>query len=231
MRINKFISLNSAYSRRKADQLIKDGKVKINGETLKQLGVNIDVEKDSVEIDAKKIKIQSEKIYIALNKPAGYISTRSDELNRKTVMELLPKIDNLKPVGRLDKETEGLLIFTNDGELINQLTHPRFECDKEYYLEVKGELTDEKKEKLEKGITIENKKTKKAKIKILKKTKEKTIVIITIQEGRKRQIRKMFDYVKLPVKYLKRIRIGKLKLDSLKKGEYKFLNKKDINAD
>ncbi len=230
MRINKFISLNTAYSRRKADQLIEDGKVKLNGKILKKLGINIDIEKDEIEIDNKKIKKTFKKIYLALHKPAGYITTRNDEFDRKTVMELLPEIENLKPVGRLDKDTEGLLLFSNDGDFINHFTHPKFECDKEYQAEIKGELTNQEKEKLEKGIILDGKKTKEAKIKIIKKSKENTILIITIQEGRKRQIRKMFDYLKHPVKYLKRLRIGKIKLGSLKKGEFKFLNKTELNV-
>ena len=230
MRVNKFISLNTRFSRRKADELIKEKKVKLNGKLLTELGTNIDPENDHVEIEGEKINSSSEKIYIALHKPAGYISSRSDELNRKTVMELLPKIENLKPVGRLDKDTEGLLLFSNDGDFINKLTHPKFECDKEYYVEIKDELSDISKEKLEKGVKIEGKLTKEAKIKVLKKEKHRTIVIITIQEGRKRQIRKMFDYIKHPVKYLKRLRIGKIKLGSLEKGKYKFLNNNEINA-
>ncbi len=230
MRINKFISLNTAYSRRKADQLIEEGRVKLNGEILIKLGTNIDIEKDEIEIDNKKIEKNSEKKYLALNKPMGYITTRNDELNRKTVMELIPEIDNLKPVGRLDKDTEGLLLFSNDGDFINQLTHPKFECEKEYHVEIKGALTNANKKKLEDGIFLEGKKTIRSKIKILKINKEETILIITIKEGRKRQIRKMFDYIKHPVEYLKRLRIGNIKLGSLKKGEFKFLNKKELNV-
>ena len=132
MRINKFISLNTGYSRRKADQLIDEKRVKLNGKILTKLGTVVDIESDTVEIDDKKVEISNEKNYIALNKPAGYVTTREDELKRKTVMELIPQIANLKPVGRLDKDTEGLLLFSNDGDFINKLTHPKFECEKEY---------------------------------------------------------------------------------------------------
>ncbi|MEK7547862.1 MAG: pseudouridine synthase, partial [Patescibacteria group bacterium] len=137
MRINKFIALNSEFSRRKADELIEGGKVFLNGQILKELGKDIDPEKDKVTIDTneKKIQIINQKyqhVYIALNKPAGFITTRKDEHGRKTVMDLVPKNQNLKPVGRLDTATEGLLILTNDGEYINKHTHPKFECEKEY---------------------------------------------------------------------------------------------------
>lgn len=230
MRINKFISLHTGYSRRKADQLIDEKRVKLNGKILTKLGTVVDIESDTVEIDDKKVEISNEKNYIALNKPAGYVTTREDELNRKTVMELIPQIPNLKPVGRLDKDTEGLLLFSNDGDFINKLTHPKFECEKEYYVEIKGKLERKKKELLENGIILDGKKTMKAKIEIKDTDINQTILIITIKEGRKRQIRKMFDYIKHPVKYLKRLRIGNLKLGSLKKGEFRFLNKKEINV-
>ena len=230
MRINKFISLHTGYSRRKADQLIDEKRVKLNGKILTKLGTVVDIESDTVEIDDKKVEISNEKNYIALNKPAGYVTTREDELNRKTVMELIPQIPNLKPVGRFDKETEGLLLFSNDGDFINKLTHPKFECEKEYYVEIKGKLERKNKELLENGIILDGKKTMKAKIMIKNTDINKTILIITIKEGRKRQIRKMFDYIKHPVKYLKRLRIGSIKLGSLKKGEFRFLNKKEINV-
>ena len=230
MRINKFISLHTGYSRRKADQLIDEKRVKLNGKILTKLGTVVDIESDTVKIDDKKVEISNEKNYIALNKPAGYVTTREDELNRKTVMELIPQIINLKPVGRLDKDTEGLLLFSNDGDFINKLTHPKFECEKEYYVEIKGKLERKNKELLENGIVLDGKKTMKAKIEIKNTDINQTILIITIKEGRKRQIRKMFDYIKHPVKYLKRLRIGSIKLGSLKKGEFRFLNKKEINV-
>ncbi|MBD3360683.1 pseudouridine synthase [Candidatus Peregrinibacteria bacterium] len=230
MRINKFISSNSKYSRRKADELIKSGSISINGRVVKKLGTKINPEKDIVKIGNKKIKSNSDKVYFALNKPKNYITTRKDELDRKTVMSLLPKIKNLKPVGRLDKDTEGLLLLTNDGEFINRHTHPAFKCQKEYFAKIKGELKSEEKDKLEKGILLENKKTTPAKIKILKIGEKETDLKITMSEGRKRQIRKMFAYFDHPVKYLKRIKIGKIHLGPLKKGSYRKLSNSEINA-
>jgi len=163
MRINKFIANNSDYSRRKVDELIIIGKVFINGEKAKQ-GDLVQPEKDRIEIDNRIIEYREEKTYLMLNKPAGYITTRNDEYNRRTVMDLIPQDKNLKPVGRLDKDTEGLLLFSNDGEFINRLTHPRYECEKEYFAVIYGELSQADQNKLEKGIIVEEKRTSPAKI-------------------------------------------------------------------
>ncbi len=227
-RLNKFISQNTVISRRKADEMISKGEIKINNKVVKELGTMVDEEKDQVIIQGKPLIIKKEKIYIALNKPAGYISTREDELNRKTVMDLVPKNKNLKPVGRLDKETEGLLIMTNDGDLIYKYTHPKFHCEKEYKVMVRGELNERNKEKLERGVMIEGKKTAPCRIQILKSAETGTELKITIYEGRKRQIRKMFAEISHPVKYLQRIRIGKITLGFLKKGEFRLLNKNEL---
>lgn len=225
-RINKFIALNSQFSRRKADELIQTGKVFLNGKIVKELGLQIDPQKDRITIGNKTLIAGRTKVYFALNKPAGYICTRDDELKRPTVMELMPKIPNLKPVGRLDLDTEGLLLLSNDGDFINRHTHPKFECEKEYFIQIKDDLTEAEKTKLENGIRIEGKKTAPAKIHML----SPTTLRMTIHEGRKRQIRKMFDSLNHPVKYLKRIRIGNIHLASLKKGHYRPLSNRDINA-
>ncbi len=230
MRINKFIAGHSAFSRRKADLLIKNGEVKLNGKVTTNLGTDINIDKDIVEIRNEKIDTKTTKVYLALNKPVGYITSRADNLNRKTIMELLPKNQNLKPTGRLDKETEGLILITNDGDFINRYTHPKFECEKEYFAQIYGQLTDNNKEKLEKGVEIEGKKTAPAKIHIQKIQKTKTSLTIVIHEGRKRQIRKIFDSISHPVKYLQRIRIGQIKLGNLEKGKFRPLTKKEIDA-
>jgi 23S rRNA pseudouridine2605 synthase len=230
MRINKFIAENTQFSRRKADELIQKGKVFLNNKLLKNLGVDIDPDKDIVKIDNKTITANSKKIYLALNKPAGYVTTRDDEFNRKTVMDLLPKIQNLKPVGRLDYDTEGLILISNDGDFINRHTHPRYECEKEYEAITNGFISSQEKQKLESGIFMDNIKTSPAKITIIKQSKLETFLRITIHEGRNRQIRKMFDSLNHPVKYLKRIRVGTIKLGDLKKGSYRPLTKQEINA-
>lgn len=230
MRINKFIAAYTQFSRRKADELIQQGKISINNKKIKTLGIDVNPEKDTVKIDNKVIFAKTKKMYLALHKPAGYITTRNDELNRKTIMTLLPKIENLKPVGRLDQETEGLILISNDGDFINRHTHPRYECEKEYSVKIKGPLSATEKQKIESGIIIDNKKTSPAKITILKTSKTETFLRITIHEGRNRQIRKMFDSLNRPVKYLQRIRIGKILLGNLKKGTYRYLTQQEINA-
>lgn len=230
MRLNKFIATNSEYSRRKADELISLGKVYVNDKKITKLGETIDPENDKIKINGKTIESENERIYLALNKPKGYITTRDDEQKRKTVMELLPKIKNLKPAGRLDKDTEGLLLFSNDGEFINKITHPKYECEKEYFVIIEGELSEKNQEKLEKGVRIDNRKTHPSKITIIKKLKTETSLKIKIHEGRNRQVRKMFATINQNVKYLQRIRIGKISLGSLKKGKYRPLSKLEINV-
>lgn len=230
MRLNKFIAENSKYSRRKADILIKDRMVLINGKTADSLGIQIDPEKDKIEINGEKItQHKEEKVYFALNKPMGFITTREDRHAKRTVMELLPPIDNLKPVGRLDRETEGLLLFTNDGDFILKHTHPRYECKKKYHVIIDGFLTDEEKKKLEEGVMLEEKKTYPAKIQGIRRDKNETELEIEIHEGRNRQIRNMFAMFRHNVKYLQRIETGTIKLGDLKLGKFRKLTKEEIN--
>lgn len=230
MRINKFIAAYSSFSRRKADELIQKGHVVVNGKPLTTMGIDIDPDKDIVKIDNKIISAKSEKIYLAFYKPKGYITTRKDEKDRPTVMELLPKIPNLKPVGRLDENSEGLLLVSNDGEFINHFTHPRFEREKEYVTKVKGKLSAQEKQKVELGMIIEGRKTYPAQVEIIDQSEDETFLKIIIHEGRNRQIRKMFDYLNHPVKYLKRIRIGNITLGNLQKGAHRHLTKQELDV-
>lgn len=233
-RLNKFIASSTSFSRRKADELIVKGEVFVNGKKTQTLGITVDPEKDEIKVAGQKITMQKDKIYLALNKPANFVTTREDELNRETVMSLLPKIPNLKPIGRLDMETEGLLLFSNDGDFINHLTHPRFECEKEYLAKIAGKLTPEEQKQLEEGILIKENgkfiKTSPTKLKVIDSSEKATTLTITIHEGRNRQIRKMFATIKHAVKYLKRLRIGKIHLGSLKNGSYRKLTKEEIDA-
>lgn len=229
MRINKFIASNSEYSRRKADELIASGAVSVNGKVTKEMGLQLDLAKDNVTINNKAIKVDNNLVYLALHKPAGYISSRSDELGRKTIMVFAPPIPNLKAVGRLDLESEGLILLSNDGDFINRFTHPKYECEKEYLVKISGALSNDEKAKLEEGVVIDNKKTSPAKIRVIKRKENETTVKIVIHEGRNRQVRKMFAKIEHPVKYLKRLRIGSIKLSSLKAGSVRKLTNKEIN--
>ncbi|MFC1810310.1 pseudouridine synthase [Patescibacteria group bacterium] len=217
MRVARFVALNTDYSRRTAETLINKGRISVNNKTAK-IGQNINPEKDRIEVNGELIKPLEKRITIMLNKPAGYITTKKDPHAKKTVMDLIPYTD-LFPIGRLDKDTEGLLLLTNDGDLAYKLTHPKFEHEKEYLVELKQQISREQIQKLEKGIILNSKKTAPCKITNHKENK----LNITLHEGRKRQIKRMFEYLGNKVIYLYRLRIGKLKLGNLKKGTYKII--------
>lgn len=223
-RLQKYISQAGIASRRHAEELILAGKVKVNGEVVKVLGTKVDPSKDQVLVNGKKIKVEK-LVYIVLNKPKRYLTTRDDPRNRKTVFELIPA--ELKtvvwPVGRLDFNTEGLLILTNDGDLTQTLTHPSKEHEKEYEAIIDKELSEGRVHKLETGIELEGRMTSPAKVRTNGK-----VVYITIHEGWNRQIRKMFAVLGHTVRNLKRIRIGKLKIGDLKVGEYRFVQRQDL---
>lgn len=228
IRLNKYLAERSGISRRKADELIASNKVSVNGKKISTLGLKINAKTDIVTVENINLEKKFVPTYFALNKPKNYICTKSDEYGRKTIMDLVPDIPNLKPAGRLDKESEGLIIISNDGDFINKQTHPRYEKEKEYYVEILGKITKEDIKKLENGIQLENKKTSPAQVKILKTDDSKTYLTIQIHEGINRQIRKMFANIGFTIQYLKRIRIGKIKLNGLKTGYYRKLNNNEI---
>lgn len=224
IRVQKFLSEQGVASRRKAEEFIRSGQVSINGRKAK-LGDKVDPDQDVVKVYGKLIKPQAEKIYIALNKPKGYVVSKSDPQHRKTVFQLLP--ENLRSrvwnVGRLDYDTEGLLILTNDGELTQQLSHPKYEHDKEYEVTTNLAPTASQLDQLRDGVDIVTGTTYPAKIKV---RDGKTF--LTIHEGKKRQVRRMFNAIGLEVTNLKRIRLNKLKLPDLPAGKYALIKKSDI---
>lgn len=223
-RLQKYISQAGVASRRHAEELILRGLIKVNGEKVTKLGTKIDPDKDRVEVNGKLVK-SAKHVYILLNKPKRYMTTRRDPQRRKTIYDLLPADLRGKvwPIGRLDFNTEGLLLLTNDGELTQELTHPSQEHEKEYEVVLDKELSEGKMEKLRHGMFLDGKKTAPALIRA-----NKRIVYLTIHEGWKRQIRRMFAALGYTVRNLKRIRVGKLKLESLETGKYKVINKNDI---
>lgn len=229
MRINKFIAQSGYCSRRKADELIKNSKVCVNGTILLDLSYQVN-DRDIVEVEGKKISKKEEKIYIAINKPIGYTSTVKDKFADKKVVDLIKSKTRVYPVGRLDKDSHGLLILTNDGELTYELTHPKFEHKKVYEVLVKGRPNKDKIQELKNGITLDGYKLKKSNIEFITNVKDNTKYMVTIYEGRNRQIRRMFDYINHPVLDLKRVQIGNYKMeDNLKSGEYVLLKSEDLD--
>lgn len=230
-RIQKLLSEVGICSRRRAEVLIKENKVKVNGKTAK-LGDKADF-KDAIKIEDVSLNLKKnvEKIYVILNKPKGYLTTMKDEKNRKTVMCLINGFfkERIYPVGRLDLNSQGLLLLTNDGEFANFIMHPSSNIKKTYEVVVNKPISKEEIIKMRDGVLIDGKITAKSKIKILNKTKEKTKFLITIHEGKKRQIRKMVSIVmNCRVLKLNRIKIGPLKLEELKIGEFKKLSLKEV---
>ena len=229
MRINKYLATCGVASRRAADQLIKDGLVKINGRIC-SAGDDVEVGSDSVSVNGKLVSTVKKFDYYIMNKPKGYVCTVKDDKGRKTVMDLLPQsAKRLFPVGRLDYDTEGLLILTNDGDLTFKLTHPKNEVPKTYLVKTENPVSDEDLAKLRGGVYIDGVKTKKCNVRIIESNKTSSKLHITITEGRNRQVRKMFEAVGNSVDFLKRIKIGDLTLTGLNRGEVRPLNAAEIN--
>lgn len=227
-RLQKIIANRGYASRRKAEELILAGKVKVDGEIVRELGLKFN-ERVSIEIDGNLLQ-NEEKVYFLLNKPRGVLSTASDDKNRKTVVDLIPTNIRIYPVGRLDYDTTGLLLLTNDGELTNLLTHPRNNIDKVYIAKVEGMLKKEEINTLKNGVEIDGFKTSPARVKV-KKYDYKTnmsIVEIVIHEGKNHQVKKMFDKINHPVVKLKRERYAFLDLTGVKSGDYRILKVNEV---
>ena len=228
-RLQKIIAQAGIASRRKAEELIIDGKVKVNGKVVTELGTKADPLKDEIEVNGKLIK-QEKLVYILLNKPKGYIATADDPQNRPIVFDLIKGIpQRLHSVGRLDYDTAGLLLLTNDGDLTYKLTHPKFRKEKIYLVRVKGRITQKVIKNLERGVELEDGMTAPAKVDLVKLKRDFSLLKLTIREGRNRQIRRMMEAVEFPVIYLKRIQMGPLTLGKLKTGQYRHLTQKEIN--
>ncbi|TCO79801.1 pseudouridine synthase [Marinisporobacter balticus] len=229
MRLQKYIAYSGIASRRKAEELIKLGRVKVNGEIIKDMGVAVNPDTDIVSLDNRLIQLENKKVYIILNKPEGYVTTLLDEFDRPTVVDLIKNIsERIYPVGRLDYDTSGLLIMTNDGELTYRLTHPKHEVKKTYIAKIKGVLNNKELNMFKRGIDIGGYTTAPAQIQILKDNRGSSNVQVIIHEGKNRQIRKMFDAIHHPVIRLKRIAVGEISMDNLLKGKWRFLTDSEI---
>jgi 23S rRNA pseudouridine2605 synthase len=230
LRLNQAIAKTGFCSRRKADELIADGKVSINGQICTDFNTRVDEAKDVLTINGQRLNFQ-QLAYVALNKPKGVVTTSSDEKGRPTVVELLPaELRHLKPVGRLDMYSEGLLILTNDGHLAMKLTHPRHHLPKRYIVSVKGSVSDASLRKLQHGMMLEDGPTQPAKVNLLNRGKDATKVEISIAEGRNRQLRRMFEALGHDVRSLVRVAIGGLQLGHMVPGTWRHLTSQEVSA-
>lgn len=227
-RLQKILAKAGLASRRNAEQLIRDGRIHVNGQKIHEMGHKADPSRDLITCDGKPISCE-QKIYILLNKPAGYVTTLSDPQGRPVVTDLLTDISlRLFPVGRLDLDTEGALLMTNDGALTNAILHPKFEVKKNYEALVAGSPSPESLKRLEQGLVIEGRRTRPATIQILKRTPSQTLIKVVIHEGKKRQVRKMFQAIQHRVLHLKRTAYGKLTLGTLPLGAYRILSASEV---
>lgn len=233
VRLQKYIAMCGVASRRKAEELIEEGRVSVNGSKVTEQGVKIEIGADKVSVDGKPIKSKNRNYYIMLNKPVGYVSTANDQFDRPTVVDLVKKdLADVRifPVGRLDYETEGLLLLTNDGDFTYKVTHPKFHMEKTYIATVKGGMTISGMNKLRNGVYIDdNFKTSPAKAEILDAYDGHTFVKITIHEGKNRQVRKMFEAIGNTVVGLQRTSIGTVELGNLPLGRWRHLTSHEVN--
>jgi 23S rRNA pseudouridine2605 synthase len=236
-RLQKILSTAGIASRRAAESYITDGRVSVNGETVTELGSKADPDADDIRVDGRRVKTPQRRLYLLLYKPRGYIASRSDPQRRPTVIDLLAKggvRDYVYPVGRLDYESEGLLLLTSDGDLAARLTHPSHEVEREYHVKVLGVPDDHDLARLSKGIVIDGRRTRPADVKLLSVAEgtasPHAMLSIVVKEGRNRQVRNMCEAIGHPVERLKRVRIGPITDDRIRPGEFRELDAKEVAA-
>ena len=231
MRLNKFLSTAGVASRRKCDELIKDGKIYVNGEVQSNLGIVIDEKKDVVEYLGERVNLPSSFIYLKMNKPKGYACTASDEKGRKTIFDLLEdKSVRLFNVGRLDYDTEGLIFLTNDGEFANSVIHPKFQIEKEYIVTVEGAMKESEFAVLRKGAVINGERMPSARVNPISFDGKVTKLSVVITEGQNHQVRRMFEAIGRDIKLLKRVRIGGVHLGNLYRGKTKPMTAEEVES-
>ena len=231
MRINKYLAECGVASRRKSEELVLAGKVTVDGKKVTELSTDVDIENSRVTVNGQIVHPINKHIYLKMNKPKGYVCTTSDDKGRKTVLDLLPekyRDKRIFPVGRLDYDTEGLLILTTDGDLSQKLSHPSHEITKTYVAKVEGIVPEADLAKLRKGVMIDGVMTKKCKVKALEKDERFSRIEVTISEGRNRQVRKMFESVEKEVVFLKRVSIGEIRLGGVTRGTVRELRPDEI---
>lgn len=229
MRLQKYLAMSGVASRRNAEKLISEGHVQVNGITVAEMGVQVDELHDRITLDGKPVKLEEEKHYIAYNKPMYEVTTASDPEGRPTVMDMFRDYPvRLYPVGRLDYDSEGLLLLTNDGELMNRLLHPSHEVPKTYLCRVSHQLTEEELRHLRRGVMIEGRLTSPAEVRLIRHDDLSSTVLVTIHEGRNRQVRRMFDAIGHQVVSLRRVGFGPIRLDDLPRGMWRRLTDDEI---
>ncbi len=228
-RLQKIIARAGIASRRAAEEMILNGRVTVDGQTITELGGKYDSSRQKICVDGKPLTLAEKKVYYLLNKPKGYLSTAKDERGRRTVLDLLPEVsERVYPLGRLDNNTEGLLIISNDGDLMNGLLHPRYKVNKTYVARVAGVPSEKLLDKLRQGIKLEDSMTAPAVVKMLETSDNEAKVEITIHEGRNRQVRRMFAAIGCDVRALKRVKFAGLTLKGVKRGHYRPLTDEEI---
>lgn len=230
MRLNKFLSACGVASRRKCDEIITAGRVVVNGKPVSELGMVVNEKKDEVAVDGTVVKLPTEFVYLKLNKPKGYACTKSDEKGRKTIFDLVDSPVRLINVGRLDYDTEGLILLTNDGEFANLVMHPKYHFEKEYQVTVEGQMKESELAVLRNGVVENGVRMPKAKVKFLGYDGSFSKVSVCITEGQNHQVRRMFDAIGRSIKLLKRVRIGQVHLGGLYRGKTKPLTAEEINS-
>jgi 23S rRNA pseudouridine2605 synthase len=232
MRLNRYLAASGVASRRKAEKLIEAGRVVMNGRKVTDLATFVNPETDQVEVDGKPVRPPLRRMYLLLHKPVGFLSTASDPQGRPTVMRLVPRTPRVFPVGRLDMDTSGAILFTDDGDLAHRLLHPRYKIEKEYRVRVEGALSEDTLTTLRRGLLLsgERRRTAPARVEVLEQTAQHTWLIMVIREGRKRQIRRMLDTVGHPVLELSRVRIGPISLGDLSPGTWRELTRDEVRA-
>lgn len=229
-RLQKILAQAGVCSRRAAEELIRQGRVRVDGQPVTEMGLKVDPNQHQITVNGKSLQGSEKKITLLLNKPRGYVTTMSDPQGRPIVSSLIKDIDlRLFPVGRLDLDTEGALLMTNDGELAQKLLHPKFEINKTYQVTIRGHIDPKEIQNLEQGIVLDGRQTWPAQISVQEKSDKTTILHIIIHEGRKRQVRRMFEAIGHPVIHLKRLAYGNLRLGNLALGKYRLLSKKDLD--
>lgn len=227
-RLQKVMASAGVASRRKSEEIILQGRVTVNRKVVTELGTKVDPERDEIRVDGQRIETKSRYVYVMLNKPRGVLSVMEDERGRSALGELVQAPTRLYPVGRLDATSEGLILLTNDGELANLLTHPRYMHEKEYIALVNGHPTEKTLEAWQRGVLLDDKLTAPARIDVIRRDRDSTLLRIGMREGRKRQIRRVAALLGHPVRELRRVRLGPLQLGSLEPGQWRYLTAKEI---